>query len=506
MIVIKEQLGSYLSLFQREESVLADAGPPWAVPVRKAAIHRFAELGFPTTRNEEWKYTNVSPIARIPFQPVPEREAKRSVVDLPAYPRLTEEIAGTRLVFIDGQYSQGLSAAALPKGVKAGSLARALADNEPSVETHLARYADYEDRAFVALNTAFMQDGAFIEISKDVVVDRPIHLLYISTAGVQPTVTHPRNLIVVGRGSQVSIIEVYVGMDVEPGFRSTSVPSTLLRDAEQSRGAGGGEGSRIVRPGRRGNPAVEGDGVYFTNSVTEVVVAEGAVVDYCKVQQESAQAFHAASLNFQQERSSSVTTHAIAFGSVLDREDVTTVLGGEGAESLLHGLYVISGEQHVDNHTVIDHAKPHCSSRELYKGILDGRSSGVFNGKIIVRKDAQKTDSKQSNKNLLLSEDSVINTKPQLEIYADDVKCTHGATIGQIDQEAVFYMRSRGIGLEEARALLTQAFASDVIDKIKLEPVRAKLMETLVARLSEGQRLDAASPRSEARVSTLQEG
>jgi Fe-S cluster assembly protein SufD len=469
MIATKEQLGSYLSLFRREESGLAAASPPWAVPVRKAAIHRFAELGFPTTKNEEWKYTNVSPIARIPFQPVSERETKRSVVDLPAYPILTEEIAGTRLVFVDGQYSQSLSAAASPKGVKAGSLARALADNEPSVETHLARYADFEDRAFVALNTAFMQDGAFIEISKDVVVDRPIHLLYISTADGQPTVTHPRNLILVGRGSQVNIIEAYVGLELPD----------------------------------RGFPA---DDAYFTNSVTEVVAGEGAVVDYCKVQQESAQAFHVASLNFQQERSSSVTTHAFAFGSVLDREDVTTVLHGEGAESLLHGLYLISGEQHVDNHTVIDHAKPHCSSRELYKGILDGKSSGVFNGKIIVRKDAQKTDSKQSNKNLLLSEDSVINTKPQLEIYADDVKCTHGATIGQIDQEAVFYLRSRGIGLEEARSLLTQAFASDVIDKIKFEPVRARLREALVARLAQRQKPGAGSRRSEGRVSTLQEG
>jgi Fe-S cluster assembly protein SufD len=223
------------------------------------------------------------------------------------------------------------------------------------------------------------------------------------------------------------------------------------------------------------------------------------------VQQENAQAFHIASLNFQQERSSSVTTHAIALGGALDREDVTTVLCGEGAESLLHGLYVISGEQHVDNHTVIDHAKPHCSSRELYKGILDGSSSGVFNGKIIVRKDAQKTDSKQSNKNLLLSENAVINTKPQLEIYADDVKCTHGATIGQIDQEAVFYLRSRGIGLEEARALLTQAFASDVIEKIKFESVRAKLSQALVARLAGKKEPEVRSRKSEERSSTLQE-
>jgi Fe-S cluster assembly protein SufD len=467
MIATREQNEAFLSLFQRQESRLSTASPSWVGPIRKAAIHRFAELGFPTTKDEEWKYTNVSPIASTAFQPA--QVAGRAPGDLSPqglpFGGVARDLDCVQLVFIDGIYSPGLSSiGTLQAGVKVGSLACALAGNQPSLEGHLGRYAGFEDEAFVALNTAFMQDGAFIEISKDVVVNRPIHLLYISTADGQPTVTHPRNLILVGRGSQVNIIEAYVGW----GFSN---------------------------PAQNSSFEVESDGAYFTNSVTEVVAGEGAVVDYCKVQQESAQAFHVASLNFQQERSSSVTTHAIAFGSVLDREDVTTVLRGEGAESLLHGLYLISGEQHVDNHTVIDHAKPHCSSRELYKGILDGKSSGVFNGKIIVRKDAQKTDSKQSNKNLLLSEDSVINTKPQLEIYADDVKCTHGATIGQIDQEAVFYLRSRGIGLEAARSLLTQAFASDVIDKIKFEPVRTRLRETLVARLA--QRQKSGSRKSE---------
>jgi Fe-S cluster assembly protein SufD len=396
-----------------------------------------------------------------------------------------------RVVFVNGAYSPGLSSnGTLQAGVKVGSLARALAGNQPSLEAHLARYAGFEDHAFVALNTAFMQDGAFIEISKGVVVDRPIHLLYISTANGQPTVTHPRNLILVGRGSQVNIIEAYAGLGFANrtgNWKLETGKSKLDSDEDELPAS-----------------SLQSNAFYFTNSVTEVVAAEGAVIDYCKVQQESAQAFHVANLNIQQERSSSVTTHTIAFGSALDREEVTAVLRGEGAESLLHGLYVISGEQHVDNHTVIDHAKPHCSSRELYKGILDGRSSGVFNGKIIVRKDAQKTDSKQSNKNLLLSEDSVINTKPQLEIYADDVKCTHGATIGQIDQEAVFYLRSRGIGVKEARALLTQAFASDVIDKIKFEPVRARLRETLVARLAGKEKAEARSQTSEGRRFTLQ--
>jgi Fe-S cluster assembly protein SufD len=475
MIATKEHHDIYLSLFQQQASSLAAVEPSWLGSIRNAAIHRFAELGFPTTKNEEWKYTNVGPIARTAFEPAAIARIGLGDVGPQRLPRggMAHDLDCVQVVFVDGVYSPGLSSSGtLQAGVKVGSLARALAGNQPSLEGHLARYAGFEDQAFVALNTTFMQDGAFIEISKGVVVDRPIHLLYISTADGQPTVTHPRNLVLVGRGSQVNIIEVYVGLG-------------------------------LSNPAQNSSFEVESDGVYFTNSVTEVVAGEGAIVDYCKVQQESAKAFHVASLNFQQERSSSVTTHAIAFGSVLDREDLTTVLRGEGAESLLHGLFLISGEQHVDNHTVIDHAKPHCSSRELYKGILDGKSSGVFNGKIIVRKDAQKTDSKQSNKNLLLSEDSVINTKPQLEIYADDVKCTHGATIGQIDQEAVFYLRSRGIGLEEARSLMTQAFASDVIDKIKFEPVRARLREALVVRLAQRQKLGAGSQRSEGRSSTL---
>jgi Fe-S cluster assembly protein SufD len=490
MIATRER-HSYLSLFQQEESRLAAISPSWLGPIRKAAIERFAELGFPTTKNEEWKYTNVGPIARTAFQPA--AIANRGLGDVPVQslpPGSTaQDLDCVRLVFVDGAYSPGLSSSGtLQGGVKVASLAQALAANQPSVEAQLARYATFEDHAFVALNTAFIEDGALIEISKDVVVDKPIHLFYISTANGQPTVTHPRNLILVERGSQVNIIEAYVGL----GAGSSKF--------EKRNSASEPETSSEFR-GSSFDPA----GVYFTNSVTEVVVGEGAVVDYCKLQQESAQAFHVTSLNFQQERSSSVTTHVIAFGSVLDREEVTTVLSGEGAESLLHGLYVISGEQHVDNHTVIDHAKPHCSSRELYKGILDGRSSGVFNGKIIVRKDAQKTDSKQSNKNLLLSEDSVINTKPQLEIYADDVKCTHGATIGQIDQEAVFYLRSRGIGLPQARALLTQAFASDVIEKIKFGPLRAELREALLARLAGKQEPEVRSQKSEARSSTLQE-
>jgi len=275
-----------------------------------------------------------------------------------------------------------------------------------------------------------------------------------------PTVSYPRNLIIAGRESQASIVEAYIS-------------------------SGGGTADSAAGTGKS---AFAADDVYFTNAVSEVVVGEGAVIGYHRLQQESDRAFHFGRLVFQQERSSNVATHSIATGGLLVREEVNAMLDGEGAEALLAGLYVITGRQHIDNQTTLDHAQPHCSSREVYKGVLDGESSAVFNGKIVVRKDAQKTDSKQSNKNLLLSEKAVIDTKPALEIYADDVKCTHGATIGQIDPDAIFYLRSRGIGRQEARDLLTYAFANDILGRIKYQPLRERLSEGLFARLANGQR------------------
>ncbi len=463
MTLVKESQDVYFSSFSRLEEKLVGKEPSWVTSIRTGAFDRFAELGFPTTHNEEWKYTSVAPIASLSFLPA------RYVFNASIAARLKRlpfaDLECNRLVFINGTYCPGLSSLGdLPAVVTAGNLGAVLALGNVSLEQHLARHAKYEDHAFVALNTAFMEDGAFIEIPKDVVLEKPIYLLFISTANGQPTVVHPRNLILIGWGSQVSFIEAYLGLDVgADGVRPGSMVAAVTAPAS--------------RPG----------GVYFTNAVTELVAGEGAVVDYCKVQEENERAFHVATLQVHQARSSSVTTHSIAFGGRLVREEVKTVLDGEGAECLLNGLYVINGQQHVDNHTTIDHAKPHCGSRELYKGVLDGHSTAVFNGKIMVRKDAQKTDSKQSNKNLLLSENAVINTKPQLEIYADDVKCTHGATIGQIDPDAVFYIRSRGIALEEARKLLVQAFANDLIARIKFEPLRAQLNKALLARLAKGQ-------------------
>ena len=470
MTAVQEKQDSYFANFAALQKKLAGRDPAWLAGIRKAAIERFAELGFPTTKNEEWKYTSVAPIIRTAFEPAPTDALHGYNPSVPS-----ANSAAAQLVFVNGRYVKELSSTgALPPVVRVTSLAAALAGNGSTaalIERHLARYAKFDDHAFVALNTAFIEDGAFIEIPKDTVLDKPIYLIFVSAPkNGRPAVSHPRNLILVGHGAQASFVEVHLGVDTSPNADFGSV--------------------------------------YFTNAVTEVVAGENAKVEYARIEQESAQAFHVATLQFQQERSSVVHSTSIQFGGALVREEVETVLGGEGAESTLNGLYVISGRQHVDNHTTLDHAKPHCGSRELYKGVLDGASTGVFNGKIIVRKDAQKTDSKQSNKNLLLSEDAVINTKPQLEIYADDVKCTHGATIGQIDADALFYLRSRGIGLNEARALLTQAFASDVIDKIKFAPLREHLKDALLARLAEGQKPGGGSRGQEApqgRVSRLEE-
>jgi Fe-S cluster assembly protein SufD len=463
MIDTKEKEGVYLASFRELEKRLAAGGPSWLHEIRRAAMAGFAEHGFPTTRQEEWRNTNVAPITAVPFQPTTTssergQDARATAGKMPALP--LADLGCPKLVFINGHFSKPLSMLEpLPKGVKAGSLAEALTSDERNLERHLTRYAaDYKEHAFVALNTAFLEDGAFIEIPKGVVLEKPIYLLYVSEASGIPTVTYPRNLILAGRESQATIIEGYVGVD-------------------------GGQ--------RRSQTAATGE-VYLTNAVSEVALGEGAVIEYHRLQQESDRGFHFGRVQFHQERSSSLATHSIATGGALVREEVKAVLDGEGAEATLEGLYVVTGRQHIDNQTTLDHAQPHCNSREVYKGVLDGESSAVFNGKIIVRKDAQKTDSKQSNKNLLLSEKAIIDTKPALEIYADDVKCTHGATIGQIDAEAVFYLRSRGIGRQEARDLLTYAFANDVLGRIKYEPLRERLREGLFARLASGQRAEEA--------------
>lgn len=439
MIETREEQDVYLLEFSRLEQEAA-GGPAWLWNLRKRAIERFRELGFPTTRDEDWKYTNVGPIAKVPFQRSSGELTRSQLGQMP----LADLGRRTRLVFVNGRYAGELSSlGGLPEGVRVRSISTALEEGDETLESHLARYARPDDAAFVALNTAFLTGGVLIRVPRGVVAAEPIHVLWISTPAGAPVVSHPRALVLAERESEVTVIEQYVSA---------------------------------------------ADGVSFTNAVTEIVAGEGAVVEYYKLQQESEQAFHVATVQAMQERNSTLHSHNLSFGGSLARNDINSTLDAEGCECILNGLFVAAGRQHVDNHTTLDHAKPHCNSREFYKGILDGRAVGVFNGKIMVRQDAQKTNAIQSNKNLLLSERAVINTKPQLEIYADDVRCTHGATVGQLDKDALFYMQTRGIAQEAARDLLTYAFAGDIFDRMNVEAFRNRFAEVLHRKLSERRR------------------
>jgi len=401
----------------------------WLQELRREAFARFQALGFPTPHDESWKYTNVAPIARIAWEPVsPDAD---SSLPVPA------GVAGIRLAFVNGRWSRALSSSsALPAGLVVLSLAEVTRDHPEWLEAHLSRRAAWEKNAFTAWNTAFLEDGAFVRIARGVAIAGPIHLLFLSEQTGAPAVSHPRNVIVAERGAQASVVETYVG-----------------------------------------------EGVSLTNSVTELFVGDGASIEHSKVQRESSDAFHVQTIAAGLDRGSQFTSHNVALGASLARTDIGVLFEGEGGDCTLNGLFLGGGAQTLDTHTIIDHAKPHCTSRELYKGILDGRSRGVFHGTILVRKDAQKTDAFQTNKNLLLSKEALVNSTPALEIFADDVKCRHGSTIGQLDAAALFYLRSRGIGEEDARALLTWAFASDVAARLTVPEVRAEVERALGLRL-----------------------
>ncbi|MFQ5429603.1 MAG: Fe-S cluster assembly protein SufD, partial [Phycisphaerae bacterium] len=360
------------------------------------------------------------------------------------------EDAAHLLVFVNGRYAADLSSVSrLPAGVVVCGLAEALRAGQPGLEEHLARHADFQDQAFTALNTAFMEDGALILIPGGTVLDRLVHLLFLSTADGPAAVTHPRNLIVAGAGSQATIVETYAAL---------------------------------------------GDGVYFTNAVTEIVAHDNAVIDHYKVEREGGGAYHVATRQVHQYRDSVVTSHTVSLGGRLVRNDTNAMLDGPGCQCTLNGFYLLKDTQHVDNHLRVDHARPHCSSWEHFKGVLDDRSRAVFTGRIKVYEGAQKTDAKQSNMNLLLSKEALVDTKPQLEILADDVKCTHGATIGQIDPQAVFYLRSRGIPDAAARALLIYAFAGESIGQIRVAGLRDRLQDLVSERLPHGRTLRFGRP------------
>ncbi len=448
MIAVQEKKSIYRSMFERFEQDRAGADPAWLAEIRKSAFARFSGLGFPTTSDEEWRYTNVGPIAATQFEPA-DTDCKLPTPE-EVSPFQFDLAGGCLLVFVNGRFSPDLSSLTpLPDGVEVLSLAEAIRSGNSLLQAHLARHVDFQDQAFAALNTAFMEDGAFIHIPRGVVVKEPIHLLHLSQPNDRATLTHPRHLIVADENSEVTVVESYAGL---------------------------------------------ADEVYFTNAVTEIVVGENAKVDHYKVERESARALHVATRQVHQFRSSNVSSHTVSFGGGLIRNNINAVLDGEGCDCTLNGLYVLAGEQHVDNHLRVDHAKPHCNSWEFFKGVLDEKSKAVFTGRIVVHKDAQKTDAKQSNMNLLLSEDALVSTKPQLEILADDVKCTHGATIGQINPEAIFYLRTRGIGEEAARSLLIYAFAGESIGQIRLGALRDQLQNLLSSRLPHGDSLRIGRP------------
>jgi Fe-S cluster assembly protein SufD len=422
-------------------------GPAWLQSLRQQGFARFSETGFPTTHDEDWRFTNVAAISRTEFEPAP--RAHISLADLDAF--RTGDFS-CRLTFVNGRFASGLSKIPELGKVKVGSLAQALNSDPGGVQKHLGNYLNFRRDAFAALNTAFIEDGAYVYVPRGTVVEQPIYCLYVSVAAEKPFVEHPRNLIVVEENCQASIVEDYVSLENS------------------------------------------GAAVSFSNTVTELVAGQNAVVSHYMVVRPAQDAYNVSTLRIQQERASNVATHSVLLSGALVRNNVHPVLAGEGAECLINGLFMVNGRQHMDNYMLVEHASPHCNSRQFYNGVLNGQSHGVFHGRIIVHKDAQKTDAKQTNRNLLLSDDAQIDTKPQLEIYADDVKCTHGATIGQVEENALFYLRSRGLDEAAAKHLLLLAFANECLDRMSSDQVRSHLERLVTEWLPETARYAGDRP------------
>ena len=438
MTQLAEQKSMHVENFSRVEKELPSGGrePRWLDELRRAGIERFEKVGFPSPTEEHWRHTNFAPITRTVFELATQHESAQAS-DLARRASFGRQ-AACELVLVNGKVSAALSRLEkLPRGLTVGGLAASLETSDGLIRAHLARHADLNANPFVALNTGFIREGAFIHVSRGVTIEAPIHVIHVSTTGPAATVSHPRILFVQDANSEATFVESYVGTD----------------------------GDR-----------------YFTNAVTEIAVADDARLDHCKLQQESLTAYHVATMQVHLGRQAVFISHSASMGSRLTRNDLNVILAGEFADATLNGLVLIGGEQHVDNHTLLQHEQPNCPSHELYKHVLDNKSSAVFKGKIFVQKGAQKTDSKQTSKSLLLSDDANMNSQPALEIYADDVKCTHGSTIGPVDEEMIFYLRSRGVSLDAARHLLTYAFAADVTRRIRVAPVRARIEDFMAAQ------------------------
>jgi Fe-S cluster assembly protein SufD len=431
----------FVAEFSALRAGLPGQGLEWLGRSRQSALDAFVTTGFPTSRNEDWKYTRVTPIEKRSFKLAQQNDVHVQAREVEQFS--LGAMACEQLVFVDGRYVDALSTRnVVDGGARITTLESAMNASSQLLESHLGHYADINGQPFSALNTAFMTDGAVIHVKNRGTDKLPIHLLFIATR--EGLVAHPRILVIAEAGSQTTVVESY---------------TSLI------------------------------DGCYFTNALTEIALMEEAQVDHYKLQQESTKAFHVATLQVQQGRDSRFASHSISFGGQLVRNDINVLLDGEGAGCTLNGLFMAGGRQHVDYHTRIDHAKANGTSEEVYKGILDGRARGVFNGRVKVHPDAQKTDARQTNKNLLLSRDAEIDTKPELEIYADDVKCSHGATVGQLDEQTIYYLRSRGIGESQARDLLTYGFAKDILDRIDLAPMREKLTRELLQRMPNAEQL-----------------
>jgi len=437
-MTLKANHGTELLVEKFSQFAAAAPEPKSFSALRQAGIAGFADLGFPKLSDEDWRFTNVAPIAQLPFTLAREivvNGAESKVLDEAAFTKLP----GHRLVFVNGFFSAKLSSIKpVGGGVRIENLAAALAQDSALIEKHLGKYAHTANNAFAALNQALFTDGAFIFVPQGVEVAEPVQLIYLSSAKQNGETILPRNLVIAEANSKLTVVESYLST---------------------------------------GNVA------YFTNAVTEIFAGDHARVEHVKLQDEAAAAFHIATIAGEFGRASNVSVHSIALGAKISRNNIRTKLAGAGLECVLNGLYLTRGEQLADHHMIVEHTQPHCASHEYFNGILDDKSKGVFHGRIYVHPIAQKTDAKQTNKNLLLSDDATADTKPQLEIYADDVKCTHGATIGQLNNESIFYLRSRGINTDMARQMLIHAFAGEIIERIKCEPARAVIDKLVWDRL-----------------------
>ena len=430
----------YLSNFESFEKNLNGGSKSYIHSVRQSAIEQFGKYGFPTTKDEEWRFTNIRPLTLRQFSSVNETTitdiSKQKIDHL-----LLKGLEGNRLVFLNGFLAeQSSEISTTHKNIRIENLSKILKSNPDFIKKHFTQYSKQDQSAFTSLNNGFMNDGAVIVIPDNTIINEPFYIAYISTESSTPFITHPRTLIIAGNNSQASFVEHYIGPDKN---------------------------------------------AYFTNAITEISADEGAILTHIKIQTESINAYHIGSTFIHQNSGSNVTSNSIMIGGSIARNNLTSTLDGERIECTMNGLSLSTDEQLIDNHTTINHAKPNCISHELYKSILDGKSKGVFNGKIFVRKDAQKTDAKQTNKTLLLSDNATMNTKPQLEIFADDVKCTHGATVGYLDADSIFYLRSRGIDEAAARDILTYAFANDVVNRIPNKQIQEYVNDILHTRLNQ---------------------